>query len=354
MAKICMVSPSLKMGGIERALTTLAGHFAERGHSVIFISCLRGSHFYQLDPRVQLVEPLDEHRSDIIGKILFYWKLCKFIRRSVLAARPDVVLSFGDSFNPLVIMSLVGSGLPVFISDRISPMQKLPVYVKILKGCFYRQASGIIAQTKRAAEHKYKQFGKRINLVIIPNAIRHIVPYETVRENIVLYVGRLSYEKGADRLIEALAMLGERSGWRYIFAGEGPQKERLQQMVYQKQLKNVEFVGNIQQIDDLFMRSKIFVIPSRTEGFPNSLAEAMANGCASVSFDSIPSGDVLVDGEEGIIVKDGDINALSDAIDTLMNNESYRAQLAENARKASSKFGLEIIGDQYLEFILPK
>ena len=354
MAKICIVSPSLKMGGIERALTTLAAHFVERGHGVIFISCLKGSHFYTLDSRVQVVEPLDTHKTDVVGKALFYWKLCKFIRRSVKDAKPDVVLSFGDSFNPLVIMSLMGTGLPVFISDRISPMQKLPMYVKMLKGIFYPHVTGMIAQTKRAAEYKYKQFGRGINLVIIPNAIRKIVTADIERENIVLYVGRLSYEKGADRLIEALAMLGERSDWRYIFAGEGPQKESLQQMVSQKELKNVEFVGNIQQIDALFMRSKIFVIPSRTEGFPNSLAEAMANGCASVSFDSIPSGDVLVDGEEGIIVKDGDVNALSDAIDALMKNEPYRAQLADNARKAASKFGLEIIGDQYLEFILHK
>lgn len=341
------------MGGIERALTTLANHFVERGHQVVFISCLRGHHFYALDPRIDFQESADSHKTNRIGKALFYVKLCAFIRSSVKKADPDVVLSFGDSFNPLVLLSLRWTKFPVYISDRISPTQALPRYVKWLKRIFYPYAKGIIAQTTRAAEHKFRQFGSGIHLIIIPNAIRKIVKTDIKRENLVLYAGRLSYEKGPDRLIEALARIEQTSDWHYAFAGEGPQKALLQQMAEEKGLDRIEFLGNVKDIDALFQRAKIFVIPSRTEGFPNALAEAMANGCAPISFDSIPCGDLINDKQDGIIVQDGDIEALSQAIMKLMTDEPYRARLAEKAQMSALQFGVETIGDQYLNFILP-
>ena len=67
---ICLVSPSLKVGGIERALVVLANFFAGSGYKVSFVSCLAGEHFYQLDERITLIEPDFRRSANRLNKLV--------------------------------------------------------------------------------------------------------------------------------------------------------------------------------------------------------------------------------------------------------------------------------------------
>jgi len=83
----------------------------------------------------------------------------------------------------------------------------------------------------------------------------------------------------------------------------------------------------------------IFVLSSRYEGFPNVLLEAMANGCAAVSFDCLSGpADVIQPGLNGVLVTPGDCTGLAQEIDKLLQNESERARLAENAKAVKTTF----------------
>ena len=119
--KICIISPSLKMGGIERALTVLADYFLNQGHDVYFISAQGGEKFYKLNEKIVFFEPKVSRQKGILGKIKFYNNIVSFIKNTVIQIKPDVVLSFGDAFNPLVLYALLGTKIPVYISDRTSP-----------------------------------------------------------------------------------------------------------------------------------------------------------------------------------------------------------------------------------------
>ena len=350
---ICLVSPSLKVGGIERALVVLANDFAARGLKVSFVSCLAGERFYQLDERVNLTEPAFRRTSSRLNKLVFYPRMLGFIRKQVKKINPDVVLAFGDWFSPLVLLALYDTKYPVFISDRTSPDYKFRFPIPLMKRWLYPRSAGFIAQTQRAAEYKQKQFGDKLNIRVIPNAIREVKAYpETKREKIILYVGRFAWEKGPEHLIRAFAAMEDRQGWKLLMAGSGPLLKHMQELAMQLNLENdIIFPGKVEDVDKLYARAGIYVLPSVLEGFPNSLCEAMAAGLPVVCFDSIPWEEILEPGESGLVVKNNDISQLTETLQELVKNRDLRESLGRNAVFIRDHLSVEKIGDRVLEFI---
>ena len=351
---ICIVAPSLQGGGIERALTTLSSHFVKRGHKVVYIACRAGKHFYELDSHVVFREPSFVHTASSHHKLLNYYKTIKFVRKQLKEFKPDTILSFGDIINPLALLANRGLGYPIYISDRISPKQNLDWFKNFMKKITYRKATGIIAQTEQAAAYKKQVFGNEINLTIIPNSLRKIDRFEDAeKKNQVIGVGRLSFEKGFDRLIEAFAKIRDHEEWSLVLVGDGPVRTQLEQQANELGVgKRMVFLGMRKDVDRLLAESKIFVIPSRCEGFPNALCEAMASPLPCIAFDGVPTENLITDHEDGLVLKDGDIEGLSDAMEQLMNDEDLRDALSRKAISIRQRLDEENIGDEFLKFIL--
>lgn len=353
MPKICIISPSLKMGGIERALTVLANCFADQGHSVSFISCQKTEPFYTLDPRIRFSEFEYMRKGGALSKVLFYFNLIKFLRRSVSGLKPDAVLSFGDAFNPLVLLALYGKKVPVYISDRTSPDFPFNPLVKLGKNWLYPRSAGFIAQTKRAADFNATKFGNRLNIKIIPNAISKIPQKpEIERGQQIVYIGRLSREKGVSRLISAFAEVKHKD-WKLVLAGDGPEKASLLRQAADLNIQTrVEFLGKVRDISTLLAQSSVFVLPSFVEGFPNALCEAMSAGLPAVCFDSIPHEELIQHAENGFVVPNGNIQKLTDTLNLLINEPELRRQVGRNALLINERLNIDKIGQEYLDFIL--
>lgn len=348
---ICIVSPSLKMGGIERALSVLADYFVQQDYAVTFISAQGGEKFYPLDKKIQFLEPDFKRKGGILGKILFFCSMLFFIRKTVKKQNPDVVLSFGDAFNPVVLLALTGTKFPVYISDRTSPDFPFNTFIRFGKKWFYPKSAGFIAQTKRAADYKRKHFGNKLNITIIPNALKKMVRQDVPEKNQVLFAGRLSFEKGPDRLLKAFSKI-DKEDWKLIFAGNGPMHNELETMVGEFSLASrVSFLGKVNNIDKLMSESAIFVLPSRLEGFPNALCEAMAIGLPCICFDSIATEDLIEHQKNGFVVKENDIDKLSETIEMLMNNQDLRKEIGNNAKAIGQKLDAAVIGNQVLDFM---
>ncbi len=348
--KILIVSPSLKMGGIERALSVLANYFDEKGHNVIFISCQNADKFYKLNSGIKFEEPTFGRSN---GKTLFYLRLVIFLRSRFKKYQPEVIMSFGDLFNPLVLLANLGRKTPVVISDTTTPDFKYGILTRIGKDMLYPSASGFIAQTEVAANYNRKRFKSRLNIKVIPNAIKEVVRYDIPKNDWIVTVGRLSIEKGQDRLIEAFSMILNKQDWKLVFAGEGPMLEKLKQDVSEKNLDDsVVFLGKVKNIDKLLSESKIFTLPSRLEGYPNALCEAMASGLPCLVFDGFPHEEIFKNNEEGIAIKNGDIDAFSTSLELLMNDKNRRKYLGTNALNICARFNIDVMGDVYLKFLI--
>jgi len=351
--QICIISPSLKMGGIERALSVLSSYFITTNFEVTFISCLPGDHFYKLQADIKLIEPSIKHSGGLKNGLIYYPKLLLFIRKTVKQIDPDVVLAFGDLFSPLVLLALFKIKYPVFVSDRTSPDYKFKFPIPLMKKLLYTTSAGFIAQTRRAADWKRKQFGKKLNIQVIPNALREVKLFpEIQREKIILYVGRFAWEKGPDKLIKAFSMITDKEGWTLHMAGSGPMLEDMKNLTEELNLQSsINFLGKVDNVDELYARSGIYALPSVLEGFPNSLCEAMAAGLPCVCFDSIPYEDIFEQDKSGIAVPLNDITALCNEITKLIKNKDTREFLGNNALVIGQRLHVDVIGNEVLEFI---
>lgn len=122
--RILIVNNGLAGGGIERASVSLANCFNSKGYLVSVLALYKSEKFFKLDDGIKFIEPDFSRRS--INKYLYLFKLIRFIRHSVKQLNPDTILSFGEWTNPFVILAITGTGYPIFVSDRMSPIAMLP------------------------------------------------------------------------------------------------------------------------------------------------------------------------------------------------------------------------------------
>ena len=172
---------------------------------------------------------------------------------------------------------------------------------------FFRKADGVVLQTHAAAEFFPKDIQKKA--VILPNAINpdFIHPrYEGERQNRVVCVGRLDHNKNQDYLIRQFARAHEKHPeYTLHLYGDGPARTEFEHLADQLGIAEaVIFEGLVDGVREKIEKSRIFVLPSRSEGMPNALLEAMGAGLACISTDCPCGGprDLIRDGENGFLV----------------------------------------------------
>ncbi|HMQ06349.1 MAG TPA: glycosyltransferase [Saprospiraceae bacterium] len=340
------------MGGIARVLTELANEWVKSELNITFISCLQGNRHYQLDNKIHFIEPEFKRSSSFFNKLIFYPRLIVFIYKNVKKEKPHAVLSFGDVFNPIVLLSLWFVRIPVFISDRTSPDYKHSTFIKLLKKFTYSRSDGMLCQTKHAQKYKLKEYGNQLNTFVIDNPVRKINIKEGARENFILYVGRFAWEKGPDRLIHAFSQLKRQCDWRLIMAGDGPLLAEMKLLAKKLEVEDkIEFPGKVKDVDALYSKASVFVLPSRVEGFPNALCEAMIAGLPVICFDGFPADEIIHHNYDGIILKDGDIDMLSKTIQTLIDKPEERIRLGKNASIIFERLNVRNISTQLIRYI---
>jgi glycosyltransferase involved in cell wall biosynthesis len=354
--KILIIAPSRKMGGIERALSVLANEWAEQDYNVVYISCLKGKPFYQLDSKIEVIEPSFKRSSSLLNKMLFYPRLLLFIRRSVKTNSPDRVVVFGDWFSPLSLLALLATNYQVYISDRTIPDYPFKFPIPHLKKWLYPKSAGFIAQTNRAKIFKENLFGNRLRIKVIPNALASLDTNnnkDAVKEKKILYVGRFEWEKDPEILIRAFKeVVSKNPEWTLEMAGDGPLFEKMKKLTNFLQIEsNVFFHGKVNNVEKLYISAEIFVLPSVIEGFPNALIEAMSFGLPCVCFSDIPYEDILEPNSNGIVLFDRNVLNLAKSINDLIEQPYERERLGTLAREIRAKCAPKRVSCELLTFM---
>jgi glycosyltransferase involved in cell wall biosynthesis len=190
-------------------------------------------------------------------------------------------------------------------------------------------------------------WGKMPNLCVIPNAaLRMSDSYAEGDKKRVIAVGRLDYQKGFDRLIEAWRIVQQNKAyadWHLDIFGQGEWKEMLQKMIDERGMQNcVRLNEPTKNIGKEYAESSMLVMSSNYEGFPMAMNEAMACVLPAVSFDfKCGPKDIIRHGVNGLLVKNGDIQGLADAMMTLMGDEALRKQMSVEARMVTETYSEE-------------
>ena len=192
-------------------------------------------------------------------------------------------------------------------------------------------------------------------VVVIPNPCSlcgitlPIIPRETE----VLAVGRLHPQKGFDRLLQAWAPLEKCfPDWRLTIVGEGPERQHLETLIQNFKLMRVSLVGAQNHIERFYSRAALLAMTSLYEGLPLAMIEAMWCGTPCVSMNCPHGPEELIQKGGGILVENGDIRAMSDALNILMGDDDKRMALGQKAQLfAQNAFSETTIMKQWLRIL---
>jgi glycosyltransferase involved in cell wall biosynthesis len=346
--KILLISHGLNGGGMERSLVTLANYFSMH-HSVTILNIYKTDIFFELDNKIDIIWPDFERYN----RVLHIIRILPFLRRNLKKIKPDVVLSFGETFNSYVVLASAFLKTRLVLTNRMWPELKLGFPADLLNKYFYRFAYGVIAQTQIAKETIKKKAYNR-NITVIPNSVVPIDVLLKEKKQQIVSVGRLSKAKGHTYLLKAFAKLQAKE-WSLHFVGDGPLRQSLEgEAATLGIVERVYFHGHLKNFSVLLAESEIFILPSLFEGFPNALIEAMSVPMACISSDCIAGPrDIIQNGVNGILVKPGNSTELAAAIEQLISDKAYRDSLAQEAKKVRDTYNFETIARRYLDFILP-
>jgi GalNAc-alpha-(1->4)-GalNAc-alpha-(1->3)-diNAcBac-PP-undecaprenol alpha-1,4-N-acetyl-D-galactosaminyltransferase len=349
--RITLTIPSLGAGGAERVLILLANSWASKGWKVTLLSLNDEdwTSFYDLDARLKWVRLglMKEARNTLSGLGNNYLRI-RALARAIHDSRPQVVISFIDTMNVLVLMAAMGLNVPVVISERTDPTKhKLGKVWRILRALSYPSAGRLVVQNQSGLDFFKPMLGEQIR--IIPNPIlpapekpgeTPCLPHGTV----VMTAGRLSHEKGCDLLIRAFAMLaGHYPDWRLLILGEGPQRSQLEGLIAELEMSGrVSLPGRVKNPYDYYRKADLFVLPSRYEGLPNSLCEAMACGMPIVAAGCSPGViEVVQNGVNGLLAEPENVDSLAEAMGNLMGDKDRRDRLGQQARLSVEPYNME-------------
>lgn len=349
-------------GGMERVVLNKATWLSKHGYEVEIVTTDQGGRptFYEFPEEIRLVDLGIGYSGDkgrnIVAHIFSYLRKRRLHRKRLteylMAARADIV----DTLYP---------GESSFIPGIRDGSRKV---IELHQSRFFHRQyantglKGLIDRLREMADvrmvSRFDRFvvlteedrgywGDLANIVTIPNAA--IVPAGHISDGSakrVIAAGRLDYQKGFDRLIQAWKMVCDRCGdWTLDIYGQGEWKDMLQGMIDSSGLSGrCRLMGTTGDIWSEYESSSIFVMSSHYEGLPMVMIEAMSCGLPAVSFDfKCGPRDVVMDGVNGLIVPDGDIQGLAEALLKLIEDEDTRRAMSAEALKVADKYDEETI-----------
>jgi glycosyltransferase involved in cell wall biosynthesis len=294
-----------------------------------------------------------------------------FVRPSTLAAlaafarwcrreRIAVVQTCDFYANILGLPGAALAGVPVRIgSQRDLNVAKTAGQTRLQRWT-YRCATKIVANCSAARRMLEGHGIATASIAVIPNGVEeglHPARERAApgRRRSVITVANLRAEKNHETLIEAAARLaGEFPDLEVLFVGDGPRRGALERLVREKGLQStVSFLGHREDVPALLSRADVFVLPSRTEAFPNGVLEAMAAGLPVVASAVGGLLDLIDDGRTGILVPSGNEDRLAAAIRRLLIDPGEAQRLGDAARAdVTARYSFERMVESFEDLYL--
>lgn len=365
--RIALAISSLRAGGAERVMSSMASWWARRGNRVTLVT-LGGSDddFHRVDDRVARVTlgvtgesrgALDAARGNA--------RRIRALRGALRAAQPDVVVSFVDITNVLAVAATRGMSAPLVISERTDP-NHFPIgrMWTTLRRLAYPFAGALVVQSEGMRAWGDSAMRDPSRVVVIPNPVDLPGPddagdrvppaYWRPDRRHVLAIGRLDDGKAFDLLLRAFSdALGPKPEWDLVIMGEGPARAALEGLRAELGLEDrVRLPGRVHDPWAVGRAADMLVLSSRFEGFPNVILEAMAHGVPPVSFDCpIGPRHILTDGRDGLLVPPGDVRGLAAAIGRVAESDAFRTALASEAARSAQRYETGTVMEQWNDLI---
>jgi GalNAc-alpha-(1->4)-GalNAc-alpha-(1->3)-diNAcBac-PP-undecaprenol alpha-1,4-N-acetyl-D-galactosaminyltransferase len=286
------------------------------------------------------------YQTNIFSKLIYSLRIIFYLRSKVNTIKPDSVLSFGEGYNSMTILSLLGLKVRTYVSDRSSPLHQLNFLNRKFMQALYPKADGVISQTQIAKEVISKKADLE-KVYVVPNPVKIIQKVDEREENIILNLGRLVPEKNQLQLIRMFSNI-ENKDWKLIIVGEGPLRADLEKEIKNLKLESKVILAGAQyDLRNYFSKAKVFAFTSISEGYPNALCEAMAFPLPVISFNCVagPS-DIIENGVNGFLIEPNDNRKFEEKLTLLMQNEGLRQTFRDGAIKIRESHSISNIAQK--------
>jgi glycosyltransferase involved in cell wall biosynthesis len=249
-----------------------------------------------------------------------------------------------------MLLACIGLPVRIIVSERVDPVAHNEGRIWTgLRSLLYQFADAMVVQTESIAQWFRRRLWKRTRVVVIPNPVVPLSDGDESgvhsTERFLLAAGRFTHQKGFDLLIRAFgsATALRQEELKLVIAGDGPEAQSLRDLAADLGLSaRVSFPGRVRELSRLLKSAVAFILPSRYEGFPNVLLEALAAGVPCVATDCPgATREILGDGAYGLVVPPEDSRALADAIIRIVTDGELRRRFSRASAGAVERYRLD-------------
>ncbi len=355
--RVTSVISAIEPGGAEKVAVEQCRLWSEWGAKVTLVTLHKADRTLPVPPHVHLIpmeKPMRPSRGrarvavDNVAKVTD-------LRRSIRDSSPHVVVSHVDQTNVLTLLACRKLNVPVVVVEHVDIRHHVlrrpwPTLMRLS----YRWARRIVIVSEGMRGAYPAALQSRI--VVIPNPV-HVPPLDRkprLGGADIVGMGRLTYQKGFDILIRAVALLSlDYPDVTLTIWGSGPEAESLRAMAHRLGIaERFHLPGFADEPAKVLLDASVFAFPSRYEGFGLALAEAMALGLPVVAADCQSGpGEFIENGINGLLVPTEDPTALASALGRIIDDPSLARSLSRHAVRVRERFAAERIAQLWVDLL---
>lgn len=371
--KVTFLLLHLGYGGIETSVINQVNTLIdEKEVEIISFYKLKNSQTTRIDKRVKIkylydggpnkeefLKALKEKKiinilTEGLKSLEILTKKTVLIIDAIISSDAEYFISTRYEFNRL--LSKFGNKNTIKIAEEHHYHNNNQKYINIITKK-YKNIDYLFALTK-TLEEDYKKFlinNKHTKVVLVPNMLYEIPnKISKLEQKNILTVGRLEIGKRNDSIIKAFSKI-ENKEWKLYILGDGKEMNSLSNLIKELKLEDRVFLEGYktkEQIEEYMLKSSLFLMASETEGLPMVLLEAMSYGIPCIAYETASgTNDIISNDINGYVIKNRNEKEYLEQINKVINNESLRKKLGENAKETSRKFSKEEIKKIYKKII---
>lgn len=353
--KLLLITDTInKAGGIERVISLLSNYFCTKFNyeiEILSIFTKEDDLFFDFNNRIRIT-----HCNKSYKKYKYrFEEMIHFnnLIKDILADKEaDIIMTFYSHISKAVLSNKKSiKNTKVVVTEHIDYYES-SIKGRIIRNLLYRKADKLVVLTNEY-NRLYSRFLK--NVITIPNPVSFNTSNKsTVLNKEIIAMGRLENVKRFDKLIDIFKSIESNyKDWRLVIIGSGIEEKNLKRKIAEYNLEGrVILKSFIKNVEPELIKASIYALTSEHEGFGMVLIEAQECGLPCISFDITPSKEIISNNENGILIKQGDIEEYSKQLSALMDDYEKRKLLGQRAKINAKKYNIDIIADRWNKLFL--
>lgn len=347
--KICFFSGVIsRSGGTERVGIMIANELAKRGYEVSILSFWNScTPFFKVNKNIKIDYLLDYKEGKLYRTYIYpILKLRKYLKKEKI----DILIDIDTLLSRYSGYAIQGTNCKLISWEHFNYYYMCSDKKRIrAKKTVKKFADKLVVLTKEDRDIHIKNMSfeeNKIEQIYNPSPFKIYDKYNFENKNF-LVVGRLTEQKGIDRLIDAWKIFETKNKeWTLTIVGDGKDRTKLENQA--TGLNNIKFAGRTDKVEEYYKNASCYILPSRFEGFPMVILEAQSFGLPVIAFDCKTGPKEMITNEKnGYLIEDGNVQNLADSLIQFTREKEKAQYMSLKSLEFIKNYSIEKIGNQW-------